>query len=68
MATLISKPDVVEFIDFLSGEEGQSIHMESVAYENLPEAIKRQNLAGNNELEKKPALIVLALRAWKENS
>jgi voltage-gated potassium channel len=44
MATLISKPDVVEFIDFLSGEEGQSIHMESVAYENLPEAIKGKTL------------------------
>jgi voltage-gated potassium channel len=44
MATLISKPDVVEFIDFLSGEEGQSIHMESVAYENLPEAIKDKTL------------------------
>ena len=28
MATLVSKPDVVEFIDFLSGEQGQSIHME----------------------------------------
>jgi voltage-gated potassium channel len=44
MATLISKPDVVEFIDFLSGEEGQSIHMEAVAYENLPEAIKGKTL------------------------
>ena len=40
MATLISKPDVVEFIDFLSGEQGQSIHMESVRYEELPEELK----------------------------
>ncbi|MBL7747672.1 MAG: potassium channel protein [Chitinophagaceae bacterium] len=36
MATLVSKPDVVEFIDFLSGEEGHSIHMEAVACESLP--------------------------------
>ncbi|MFI5131668.1 MAG: potassium channel family protein [Chitinophagales bacterium] len=28
MATLVSKPDVIEFIDYLSGEEGESINME----------------------------------------
>ncbi len=44
MATLISKPDVVEFIDFLSGEQGQSIHMESVAYNDLPEELKGKTL------------------------
>lgn len=36
MATLISKPDVIEFIDFISGEEGQSVNIESIAYEQLP--------------------------------
>ena len=44
MATLISKPDVVEFINFLSGEEGQSVHIESVAYEQLPEDLKGKPL------------------------
>jgi len=44
MATLVSKPDVVEFIDFLSGEQGQSIHMESVAFEDLPKEIKGKTL------------------------
>jgi voltage-gated potassium channel len=44
MATLISKPDVVEFIDFLSGEEGQTINIESVAYEDLPEELKGKPL------------------------
>jgi voltage-gated potassium channel len=44
MATLVSKPDVVEFIDFLSGEEGQSIHMEAVAFEALPEHLKGKSL------------------------
>jgi voltage-gated potassium channel len=44
MATLISKPDVIEFIDFLSGEQGQSIHMESVAFEELPAEIKDKPL------------------------
>ena len=44
MATLVSKPDVVEFIDYLSGEEGESINMESVAYEQLPQEIKDNSL------------------------
>lgn len=44
MATLVSKPDVVEFIDFLSGEQGQSIHMESVGYNELPEELKGKSL------------------------
>jgi voltage-gated potassium channel len=44
MATLVSKPDVIEFIDFLSGEEGEPIHIESVAYEHLPAEIKDKSL------------------------
>jgi len=44
MATLVTKPDVVEFIDFLSGEKGHSIHMESLTYEDLPEALKGKSI------------------------
>ncbi|MER3499572.1 MAG: hypothetical protein C4308_13560 [Chitinophagaceae bacterium] len=44
MATLVSKPDVVQFIDFLSGEEGEPIHMESVSYDHLPAAIRDKSL------------------------
>lgn len=44
MATLISKPDVVEFIDFLSGEEGHSIYMESVSFDHLPPVLKGKPL------------------------
>jgi len=44
MATLVSKPDVIEFIDYLSGEEGNSIHLESVAYEILPPELKDKTL------------------------
>lgn len=44
MATLVSKPDVVEFIDFLSGEQGQSILMESIAYKDLPDELKGKSL------------------------
>ena len=44
MATLVSKPDVIEFIDYLSGEEGDSIHLESVGYEILPPELKDKTL------------------------
>jgi voltage-gated potassium channel len=44
MATLVSKPDVIEFIDYLSGAEGESIHIESVAYSQLPPDIRGQTL------------------------
>ncbi|MDB5229817.1 MAG: potassium channel protein [Chitinophagaceae bacterium] len=44
MANLVSKPDVIEFIDFLSGEEGGSINIESVDYETLPDSIKDRTL------------------------
>ncbi len=43
MATLVSKPDVIEFIDYLSGE-GDSIHLESVAYKILPPELKDKAL------------------------
>lgn len=44
MATLVSKPDVIEFIDYLSGAEGESIHIESVSYNQLPQNIRGQSL------------------------
>jgi voltage-gated potassium channel len=45
MATLVSKPDVIEFIDFLSSEDGEPIHIESVDYNNLPEDIQNKSLS-----------------------
>jgi len=44
MATLVSKPDVIEFIDYLSGEGGESIHIESVNYDQLPVEIRGKSL------------------------
>ncbi len=45
MATLVTKPDVIEFIDYLSGEEGESIHLEAVSYESMPQDLKGKSLA-----------------------
>ena len=45
MATLVTKPDVIEFIDYLSGEEGEAIHLEAVSYQSLPHEIKDKSLS-----------------------
>ncbi len=44
MANLVAKPDVIEFINFISGEEGGSIYIDSIAYEQLPDDIKGRSL------------------------
>ncbi len=44
MATLISKPDVIEFINNLWGDEAESINIESLAYEELPEGLKNKSI------------------------
>jgi voltage-gated potassium channel len=44
MATLVTKPDVIEFIDYLSGEGVDSIHLEAVSYDVLPGNLKDKSL------------------------
>ena len=45
MATLVSKPDVVEFIDYLSGSDGAGIHMQTIDYKQIPDELKGKSLA-----------------------
>ena len=40
MATLISKPDVIEFINSLWGDDAESINIESIDYEMLPDVLR----------------------------
>ena len=40
MATLISKPDVIEFMNYLWGDISNSINIESIDYENLPTRLR----------------------------
>ena len=44
MASLITKPDVIEFIDFITGQGGEAINLEEFSYENLPENLKDKTL------------------------
>ena len=36
MASLVMKPDVIEFIDYLTGQGGDNIKLEEFTFENLP--------------------------------
>jgi len=44
MATLVSKPDVIEFINSLWGDEADSINIESIDYDMLPSALKDKSV------------------------
>ncbi len=52
MATLVSEPDVLEFIYFFSGEGGESIHIEPVAYDKLLPAVQDKTLGDIMEWKK----------------
>ena len=49
MATLVSKPEVVEFIDIISGE--QAVYVESIDYDDLPEELKGKSIGEIEEWE-----------------
>ena len=44
MASLVMKPDVVEFIDHLVGQEGDSVNMEEISFKNIPERLRHKTL------------------------
>lgn len=44
MASLVMKPDVVEFVDFIVGQGGDSINLEEIVFENLPDHLRNKTL------------------------
>lgn len=44
MASLVMKPDVIEFVDFITGQGGDNIKLEEITFENLPEAYKNKSI------------------------
>jgi len=45
MATMVSKPDVIEFINKLWGDDIDSINIESIDYASLPEELKDKSVS-----------------------
>ncbi|HXB40432.1 MAG TPA: potassium channel protein [Bacteroidia bacterium] len=44
MASLVMKPDVVEFVDYIVGQGGDSINLEEITFENVPEHLRNHTL------------------------
>jgi voltage-gated potassium channel len=44
MASLVMKPDVMEFIDFITAEGGDNINLEEITYEGLSSDLKNKSL------------------------
>jgi voltage-gated potassium channel len=44
MASLVLKPDVIEFIDHITGQGGPDINLEEITFENLPETLRNKTI------------------------
>lgn len=44
MASLVLKPDVIEFIDYITGQGGPEINLEEITFENLPQHLRNKTI------------------------
>lgn len=44
MASLVMKPDVMEFIDYVTAQGGDNNNLEEITFENIPEHLKNKTL------------------------
>lgn len=58
MASLVIKPDVIEFMDYVMGQGTSSINLEEITFENLPEEFKNKSIKQLGIRDKSGANIV----------
>jgi voltage-gated potassium channel len=44
MASLVLKPDVIEFIDYITGQGGPDINLEEITFESLPDHLQNKTI------------------------
>ncbi len=44
MASLVMKPDVMEFVDFITGQGGDNIRLEEITFENLSQEFQNKSI------------------------
>lgn len=44
MASLVLKPDVIEFIDHITGQGGPDINLEEITFDSLPEQLRNKSI------------------------
>lgn len=58
MASLVIKPDVMEFMDYLMGQGSGSVNLEEITFENLPQQFQNKSIKELNIHQKCGATIV----------
>jgi voltage-gated potassium channel len=58
MASLVIKPDVIEFMDYVMGQGTSSVNLEEITFENLPDTFKNKSIKELGIREKSGANIV----------
>jgi len=58
MASLVIKPDVIEFMDYVMGQGSSSINLEEITFENLPEEFRNKTIKELGIRDKSGANIV----------
>jgi voltage-gated potassium channel len=58
MASLVIKPDVIEFMDYVMGQGTSSVNLEEITFENLPESLKNKSIRELGIRDKSGANIV----------
>jgi voltage-gated potassium channel len=61
MASLVMKPDVMEFIDYITGQGGDSINLEEITFDNIPEHLRNRTLK-DLEIRNKSGANVIGFR------
>ena len=44
MASLVMKPDVMEFVDYITGQGGDNIRLEEITFDTLPEKFRNKSI------------------------
>ncbi len=58
MASLVIKPDVIEFMDYVMGQGTSSVNLEEITFENLPQDLKNKSIKELGIRDKSGANIV----------
>jgi voltage-gated potassium channel len=58
MASLVIKPDVIEFMDYVMGQGTSSVNLEEITFENLPDSLKNKSIRELGIRDKSGANIV----------
>jgi voltage-gated potassium channel len=58
MASLVIKPDVIEFMDYVMGQGTSSVNLEEITFENLPDEFKNKSIKELGIRDKSGANIV----------